>query len=177
MKTSQNGIEFISRHEGLRKTAYQDQAGYWTIGYGHLIASGEDYLFGAPITTAQAKELLAADLKTAETAVNRNISVQLNQNQFDALVSLVFNIGSGAFAGSTVLSRINAGDTEPRISEAWKRWDKVTIDGQLETSRGLQKRRSEEVDLYFTDPEKKKIILLVVAICVVILLIGYSLWM
>lgn len=176
MNTSANGVDFIAAHEGLRLSAYQDQAGLWTIGYGHLIKSGEDWLFGAPITQAQAKELLAEDLKMAENAVNSNISIDLNQNQFDALVSLVFNIGAGAFGGSTVKARINAQDTQDRITEAWQRWDKVTINGELVSSRGLAKRREDETDLYFSELKKKVFTIALAVIAAAILVIMLIKW-
>jgi len=176
MKTSSSGIDFIANHEGLRLVAYQDIAGYWTIGYGHKIVPGEDYLFGAPITQVQAKELLAGDLATAENAVNSDIYVDLEQNQFDALVSLVFNIGAGAFGGSTVRKRINDKDTEESIREAWLRWDKVTINGELTSSRGLARRRQDETDLFYTGLKKKIMWILGAVIVAVILVVVYR-WM
>lgn len=164
MKTSQSGIDFIADHEGLRLTVYADQAGLNTIGYGHLIKPGEEYLYGAPITQVQAKELLAGDLVIAENAVNNNITRVLNQNEFDALVSLTFNIGAYAFRTSTVCKRINADDTKENITEAWLRWDKVTINGELVSSRGLYTRREDEVQLFFTTVKKKVLLILAVVV-------------
>lgn len=158
METSENGIDFIKSHEGLRLTQYLDQAGLPTIGYGHLIKPNESFYLGRTITEQEAEDLLVMDLKRAETAVEMGIFVPLTQNQFDALVSLVFNIGSGNFNSSTLKGRINNNFTPAEIEEAWLRWDKVRINGVLTPSAGLKKRRADEVALYFSriSPEVKK---------------------
>ena len=158
MKTSQQGLEFITEHEGVRYSAYQDQAGLWTIGVGHLIQPHEHHLQGAPITHAQVLELLAQDVKVAERAISNDVRANLDQNQFDALVSLIFNIGQGAFRSSTVLKRLNAGDTRERITEAWRMWNKYTdpATGQKVVSRGLDTRRIAETTLYFKSEDQKK---------------------
>lgn len=148
MRTSDYGIEQIKEHEALRLEWYKDQAGIPTIGYGHVIKPNESYLYDG-ITEAQATELLRQDLKEAEDAVNRSIDVPLQQNEFDALVSLVFNIGGGAFRSSTVRKRINELSTQEEIEKWWKAWNKVTIGGQKQVSRGLVKRRAAEVEYYF----------------------------
>ena len=158
METSQNGIDFIKSHEGLRLTQYLDQAGLPTIGYGHLIKPNEGFYLGKTITVEQAEELLRSDLRPAEITINSGIFEPLTQWQFDALVSLVFNIGSGAFNSSTLKGRINNKFTKAEIEEAWKRWNKVTVNGVLTVSNGLTKRRQDEVDMYFSivSPEVKK---------------------
>jgi lysozyme len=155
MRTSRNGLNHIKQYEGFSATAYQDVAGLWTIGYGHLIKSNENHLHSATLTEEQAIELLAQDVRTAEQAVRANVVVELNQNQFDALVSLVFNIGSGAFSGSTVLSRINVNESVERITEAWLRWNKARVNGQLQVVPGLVNRRESEIELYFSALKKK----------------------
>lgn len=106
MKTSKKGIELIKKHEGLRLEAYQCAANKWTIGYGHVILSGENLKI---ITKQQAEELLMKDLSIAEKCVNENVKVEISQNQFDALVSFVFNVGCGAFKSSTMLKALNNG--------------------------------------------------------------------
>jgi lysozyme len=158
METSQNGIDFIKSHEGLRLTQYLDQAGLPTIGYGHLIKPNEGFYLGKTITTEQAEELLRSDLRPAEIAINSGIFTQLTQWQYDALVSLVFNIGGGAFNSSTLKGRINNEFTKAEIEEAWLRWNKVRINGVLTVSNGLTKRRQDEADMYFSiiSPEVKK---------------------
>ena len=139
MKTSQNGINFIKRHEGLRLKAYQDSAGVWTIGYGSTGGVRE----GDTINEAQAETLLKVDLQTAEKEVNRH-RLPLNQNQFDALVSFTFNVGAGAFRNSTLLRRIKENVNHPDIPNQFKRW--VNAGGKR--LDGLVKRRRQEADIY-----------------------------
>lgn len=141
MKTSQNGMNFIKRHEGLRLKAYQDSAGVWTIGYGSTGGVRE----GDTINEAQAEALLKVDLRTAEKEVNRH-KLPLNQNQFDALVSFTFNVGAGAFRSSTLLKRIKENANHPDIPNQLKRW--VYAGGKVLT--GLVRRREEESKLYFS---------------------------
>ena len=97
MRTSENGVELIKRFEGLELEAYQDIAGIWTIGYGH---TGSDVQPGMKISERDAEELLRRDLKPREQAVEGAVKVPLNQNEFDALVSFVYNVGAAAFRGS-----------------------------------------------------------------------------
>ncbi|NMA65369.1 MAG: lysozyme [Clostridiaceae bacterium] len=141
MKTSQNGINFIKRHEGLRLKAYQDVAGVWTIGYGSTGGVRE----GDTINEVQAETLLSEDLRTAEREVNRH-KLNINQNQFDALVSFAFNIGTGAFRNSTLLKRIKIDVNHPDIPNQFNRW----IYGGGKVLPGLVRRRNEEAKLYFT---------------------------
>lgn len=152
MKTGSAGIALIKEVEGFSPTAYRDSEGY-SIGYGHFIKANEQYLMQQTITKEGAEVLLQEDLRGAEIVVDSQITKDLNQSQFDALVSLVYNIGSGQFASSTVKGRINTGTfTKEEITEAWLRWNKdngVVIPG-------LAKRRQKEVDLYFSDDLKKK---------------------
>jgi len=153
VKTSSSGIEFIKKWEGSRlnpKTRmhepYKCCAGLLTIGYGHLIKPGED--FGAGIDEERAIELLKGDLSAAENAVSRLVPCALPQNQFDALVSLVFNIGAGAFAKSTIRKYLNDtafGSPEyPSKESAWKAF--CLIGGKQ--SAGLSNRRNAEWDMY-----------------------------
>lgn len=158
METSQSGIDFIKSHEGLRLTQYLDQAGLPTIGYGHLIKPNEGFYMGKTITTEQAEELLRSDLRPAEIAVNSGIFEPLTQWQYDALVSLIFNIGAGAFNSSTLKGRINNRFAPAEIEEAWLRWNKVRINGVLTVSAGLTQRRKDEVSMYQSviQPDLKK---------------------
>jgi lysozyme len=145
MKTSNKGIELIKRFEGLRLKAYQDSRGTWTIGYGHTggVKSGDT------ITEQEAVELLARDLKTAEDAVNEQ-NLSLSQNQFDALVSFVFNVGTGNFRSSTLLKKAKANPDDPTIRNEFLKWNKARINGTLKPLTGLTRRRAAEADLYFT---------------------------
>jgi lysozyme len=156
MRTSEEGRKFITRHEGLRLKPYKDVAGFWTIGIGHLIdlENEQDLLDPNGITIEEADQLLANDLYNTEHYVGTLVDVDLKQNEFDALVSLIFNIGPGNFQGSTVRSRINGGDTIDNISEAWQRWNKAGR--PLKVYPGLVKRREEEVELYRSGTYQKK---------------------
>jgi lysozyme len=132
--------DHLERWEGLRLSAYLCPAKKWTIGYGHTRTAKP----GMKITADEAKALLDGDLAWATAAVNRLARVPLNQNQFDALVSLVYNIGESAFAGSTVLRRLNGGDYAGAAS-AFEMWNKITDSaGKKVVSRGLANRRASE---------------------------------
>ena len=117
-----------------------------TIGYGHLIKPGEDFRGG--ITEAEAINLLRSDIATAERAVRDNITVPITQNQYDALVSLAYNIGGGAFANSTVVQYINnpdfASSKYPSLESAWRAWNRT----QGAVSNGLINRRNDEWNMY-----------------------------
>lgn len=140
MKTSDKGIKLITAHEGLRLEAYKCPAGVYTIGYGHTRTARP----GMVITRHRAEELLKDDLVTAENAVN-NQNLKLNQNQFDALVSFVFNVGSGNFRTSTLLRKVKANVDDPSIADEFMRWNKAN--GRV--LFGLVRRREEESNLYF----------------------------
>ena len=113
----------------------------WTIGYGHTGTAKE----GLTITQAQADELLRADVEWAEREVLL-MNARLTQNQFDALVSLVFNIGIGAFRRSTARRLIVANANDPAIGAAIRKWNRAK--GRV--LPGLVTRRSDESQLYFT---------------------------
>lgn len=140
MKTSQHGLEFITDHEGTVLHTYKDAVGILTIGVGH---TGPDVKTGMTISREQAMELLADDVYEAEHSVNTLVKVPLNQNQFDALVSFVFNVGGSAFGKSTLLKKLNAGDYEG-ASKEFSRWNKA---GGRELL-GLTKRRLAEARLF-----------------------------
>lgn len=137
--------ELIDREEGLRLTAYQDFAGYWTIGYGHRIQPGEPYGPGSTITKAEALQLLERDTQRATDAVQRAVTVPLNANQLAALTSLAYNIGTTAFASSTLVRRLNAGDVAG-AREEFSRW----INAAGKPSSILAGRRAREAQLFAT---------------------------
>ncbi len=141
IKISNSGLDKLKRSEALRLKPYLDSAGKWTIGWGHLIKlPSENYLLDKDgISEAQATELLRQDLATAEDSVNRLVEVPLNGNQFDALVSFVYNVGSGAFRDSTLLKVLNAGDYSGAASQ-FARWRYA---GGL-INAGLEARRERE---------------------------------
>ena len=144
MKISQNGVDLIKRFEGLELEAYQDVAGIWTIGYGH---TGPDVTPGMRITEQEAEDLLKKDLKPREDAVGRLVKVPLNQNEFDALVSFVYNVGEANFKKSTARSRLNSGD-RAGAAEALTWFNKATIGGVLREVAGLTRRRAAERALF-----------------------------
>ena len=139
MTTSKNGIELIKRHEELRLKAYQCPAGVWTIGYG----STGGVRPGDVITEAQAEVKLREDLRMAEREVGRH-KLNINQNQFDALVSFTFNVGSGNFRSSTLLNLVRRDPNDPGIERQFNRW--IYAKGRV--LPGLVKRRKEEANLY-----------------------------
>lgn len=144
MRISENGIEFIRQLEGEKLTAYPDIVGIWTIGVGHTgFVDGKPVARGMAITKEKSKEILTADLKRFESAVNDAVKVTLTQNQFDALVSLAFNIGEGAFARSTLVNKLNAGDKKGAAEQflVWK-----NAGGRV--SQGLLNRRQEEKAMF-----------------------------
>lgn len=146
MKTSDNGVDLIKRFEGLELQAYQDIAGIWTIGYGH---TGPDVQPGMRISEREAEELLKNDLRPREEAVTRLVSVSLNQNEFDSLVSFVYNVGIEAFRKSTARKRLNA-NNRIGAAEALTWWNKATVSGVLREVTGLTRRRASERALFLS---------------------------
>ncbi|WP_397321946.1 lysozyme [Pantoea agglomerans] len=141
MKVSNNGINLVKRFEGLELKAYRDSVGILTIGYGHTHAVKA----GDIITGEQADAFLREDLQVAELTVNTNVKVKLTQGQFDALVSFVFNLGSGNFVKSTLIKKLNAGDYAGSADEFGK-W--VNAGGKK--LPGLVKRRAAEREVFLT---------------------------
>jgi len=139
MKNDVNGLNLIKQFEGLRLRTYQCSANVWTIGYGHTAGVGADDV----ITEEQALFLLRQDVAESEKAVNQHVHVPLTQNQFNALVSLVFNIGVGNFRTSTLLKKLNAGDYDG-VARKFRRW--VHVGGK--TLPGLVRRREAESALF-----------------------------
>ena len=140
MKTSSTGRAFIRETEGEKLTAYRCSAGVPTIGVGH---TGPDVRLGMTITKAQSEALLVADLARFEKAVSAAIKVPLTQNQFDALVSLAFNIGADAFSKSTLVRVLNGGHCD-QVSAQLARWNKVGG----KPNKGLTARRAREAALF-----------------------------
>lgn len=143
MKTSERGIELIKKYEGLRLTAYRCPSGVLTIGYGHT----KTVVLGMSINRTMADLLLMQDLQVFEDGVNRLVKVPLTQNQFDALVSLSFNIGLGAFGRSTMLKLLNNKDYKG-AAESFMKWVNGRSPQGLVPLPGLIKRRTEEKELF-----------------------------
>jgi lysozyme len=136
-----SNYNFLKRWEGLRLEAYKDGGGVWTIGYGHT----KGVKPGDTITLEEAKQLLDADLLIYEKAVNSGVKRPITQNQYDAFVSLCYNIGTNGFQGSTALRRFNAGDIDG-AAEALTWWNKDN--GKV--IQGLVNRRYAEKELFLT---------------------------
>ena len=154
MKTNKAGFDLIKEFEGYHKAlpngdaeAYIDPVGIWTIGWGSIVLNGRPVRRGDVISRKLAEELLNAEVAGFEKDVERLVSVPLNENQHAALVSLCYNIGAGAFAGSTARRLLNAGDYNG-CAQAMLLWNKGTINGQLTELAGLTRRRKAERDLF-----------------------------
>lgn len=139
MNISETGIQLIKKFEGCSLKAYKCPAGIWTIGYGHTSGVKE----GQTITKKEAEAYLKQDLTTFETLVSNLVTVAINQNQFDALVSFCYNLGPGNLRSSTLLKRINAGD----FNGAAEEFDRWIYAGGKKLS-GLVKRRAAEKALF-----------------------------
>lgn len=144
MKTSQFGRGEIARREGTELKSYRDSAGIWTIGTGHTSAAGKPEVTpGMKITAWEADQILTRDLVAVEATVEKLVKVPLNQNEFDALVSFVFNVGGTAFKNSTLLKKLNAGD-RAGAADQFPVWNKITLGGKKVALNGLTKRRQDE---------------------------------
>lgn len=143
MEIGKAGLELIKHFEGCRLTAYRCSAGKWTIGYGHT----DGVKKGMTITKPQANLLLQNDLAVFSQMVSELTSgVELNQNQFDALVSFAFNCGVANLKKSTLIKRVLHDPSDARISFEFSRW--VYSNGRF--LAGLARRRTAESTLYFS---------------------------
>jgi lysozyme len=160
MKTGDKGIILIKRFESCRLQAYKCPAGVWTIGYGHT----GNVIPGDKITMAVADSLLRNDLRQYEGYVNQH-QLSLNQNQFDAMVSLCYNIGPGNLKKSPVLQLVKKDPFNPAIRDAFLRHvyangshdgkdndgdGLIDEPGEVQKLPGLVKRRTDEANLYFS---------------------------
>ena len=139
MNISAEGKALIKKFEGCKLEAYRCAAGVWTIGYGTI----KNVERGQTITQQEADEMFNHEMKEYETYVNTAVTVPLSQNQFDALVSWVFNLGNGNLQASTMLKVINSGD-HAGVPAQIKRWNKAG--GKV--LDGLIRRREAEALLY-----------------------------
>lgn len=149
MRTSEHGVAFVKEHEGFRGEAYQCAAGHWTIGYGSTATARP----GQTITEDDADALLRAELVHYELAVEHHIVEPLNQNEYDALVSLCYNIGPVNFGKSSVVRFINEGHKR-RAADAFLLWNKARVNGKLTVLSGLTVRRKRERELFLTPIEE-----------------------
>lgn len=138
-KIGSKGLEMIKHFEGLELKAYQCAAGVWTIGYGHT----KGIQPGMVITEETANDMLVEELEEYENYINSMVECPLSQNQFDALVSWVYNLGPANLKASTLLKVLNAGDYAG-VPAQIKRWNKAG--GKV--LEGLTRRRQAEADLF-----------------------------
>jgi lysozyme len=134
------GLALTEQFEGCKLRAYRDQKGVWTVGYGH---TGPEVVAGLTITRDEAEKFLLRDVQTAATFVNRVVAVQLTQEEFDALVDFVFNLGRGAFQSSQLLRELNAGNLAAAATQ-FDMWDRA---GGAVVA-GLLRRRQAETALF-----------------------------
>jgi lysozyme len=143
---SDDGLKLIKESEGFKSRLYNCPAGHCSIGYGHLVHKGpitgdaSEAPFKNGISEAWATLLLHADVAWVEHEIHSQVKVDLNQHQFDAVGDFVFNIGSGNFEHSTLLTDLNT-DRFPRVPDEFRKW----INGGGKVLPGLVKRREAEV--------------------------------
>lgn len=141
LKTSQEGIDLIKFFEGFRAERYRDSGGIDTIGYGHAIRPGEKM---SQISTIEAEKILRDDVGIAERYIQKKLGYINNQNEFDALVSFIFNIGQGNFENSSVHRYLKL--KEPAMAMQW--WAKWIRDSRSNIMPGLVSRREKEIRLF-----------------------------
>ena len=139
MKLGERGTEILKYFEGCKLTAYQDSVGVWTIGYGHT----KGVFDGMTITQEEAEQMLLTELEEYEGYIEDMVTVPLTQNQFDALVVWIYNLGPTNFRNSTLLKELNAGNYNAAGQEI-TRWNKAG--GKV--LAGLVKRREAEAELF-----------------------------
>lgn len=142
LSLSDQGLALTKSFEGLELSAYPDQGGVWTVGYGH---TGPGVHAGLVITQDHADTFLESDVAGAVTAVNRMVTAEINQNQFDALVDFTFNLGCASLSQSTLLRYVNAGEFGLAAAQ-FLLWDHV----RGVVVPGLLRRRQAEMQLFQT---------------------------
>lgn len=151
---TQNGIDLIKEFEGSENRIYNDAAGLPTIGVGHLITE-QDRTSGrfvnGFISDSEVDDLLREDLADVQRAVRGCVNQSLSCNQYDALISLAFNIGNTGFCNSTLVKRINEGNYQ-EVPNEMQRWNKARIGGTLQLLKGLTNRRISEARLFAKNP-------------------------
>lgn len=145
-----SGNKFIAKVEGVRYKAYLDSVGVWTIGRGiTYYEDGSPIKSGDTITADREEKLFQNTVSFFVKKVNEYVKVNINQNQFNALVSFCYNVGTQAFKNSTLLKKVNTNPTDKLIQTEFMKWTKGTVKGKKVTISGLINRRKQEVQLYF----------------------------
>ncbi len=152
-RTGESGLNLIKGYEGLRMTAHYAPTEEWTVGYGHTTTARH----GMSVTEGDAERLLKDDLSPMEALLQETVRAPLNQNEHDALISLVFNIGEENFRKSTVLRKLNQGD-KLGAAKAFEMWTRAHVNGELVTLDGLVRRRAAEKSLFLMPTDASLVI-------------------
>lgn len=155
---SKQAVKFLHGSEGYSAYIYKDQAGKNTIGYGHLIRPGE--IFKEPMSEQDAMDLYNKDIKRFIDSVvefDKKYSLNLTQNQFDALVSFTYNLGENFWKGDSKLKKIliSGKYTNEELTKTFGLYHKVTEKGVSKPSRGLYNRRIDEAEVFLYGDYKR----------------------
>lgn len=145
LRTNRAAVGLIMQREGLELETYEGFGGQLHIGYGH----SANVRPGMAITVTEAESLLRDDLVIIEQEIQKRLQVPVNENEFSAMVLLAYNIGTGAFGGSSVLTELNNGD-RAAAANAFLLWNKIQRGGVLEENSNLTKHREEERELFLS---------------------------
>lgn len=147
MNLSVDGANFIKEREGFKLQSYQDGAGIWTIGYGH---TGKNIKKGILINKKQADDFFSKDIAVFKTALNKLLKYPVSQNMFDAMLSMMYNIGIGNFTNSTLLRELNKnkGIATSDMERYFLLFNKITVNGTKVVSPGLTTRRKLEYMIF-----------------------------
>ena len=157
MQTSEQGIKMIIAFEGIEEKAYKCPSGVWTIGVGHTgKVDGSPINAGMHITQEKAMQLLRQDLAHFEEYINAEpYAKKLQQHQFDALISFIFNIGTAAFHTSTMRRKLRTGADKDSIAAEFSRWVYGNTDGRKNKLPGLVRRRKIEAEIFLGTNSKE----------------------
>ena len=139
-------VHFITSREGFEADPYQDAAGNWTVGYGHLLTGDPPF---ASVTEHEAEQFLADRVRELVADIDAEVCAELDDEQYAALASLAYNIGAGAFDRSQLLTMLNDGAPPGEVMREWLSWSHDTEGGERKVSRGLSARRAMEVGLFY----------------------------
>ncbi len=156
---SQKWFDYLKEVEGVCTNKYQDSAGYWSIGMGHkltpqeintgiMVIKGKAVHWRDGLSFVQIGDLADQDNDYAEAVINKYVTVPLTQDMFDGLLSFIYNIGAGAFIGSSLLRKLNQ-KMYSKVGDMMKQWVWVKDKkGKKVKSPGLINRRQKDADLF-----------------------------
>ncbi|MEM1396766.1 MAG: lysozyme [Pseudomonadota bacterium] len=153
MRTGETGLNLIKGYEGLRMSAYYTPNEEWTVGYGHTSSARH----GMSVSEMEAEQLLRQDISPIEQVISETVRAPLNQNEHDAIVSLIFNIGVENWRNSTALRKLNEGD-KLAAANAFEMWTKARVNGELVALDGLVRRRAAEKSLFLMPTDASLVI-------------------